>query len=126
MRLALAQINSVVGDLAGNRDRVVARIGEAREAGADLVLFPELVVTGYPPEDLLLRPGFLRAAAESLREIAAETKGIAALVGTPHLDRDLFNACAVCIDGEVKAMYHKQFLPNYGVFDEDRYFQSGR
>jgi NAD+ synthase (glutamine-hydrolysing) len=126
MRLALAQMNTVVGDLDGNCERIVARLEEAREAGADLVLFPELATTGYPPEDLLLRPGFLRAAAKTLDAVAAETKGIAALVGAPHLDRDLFNACAVCADGEVKAMYRKQFLPNYGVFDEDRYFQPGR
>ena len=126
MRLALAQMNTVVGDLDGNRERIVRRLEEAREAGADLVLFPELATTGYPPEDLLLRPGFLRAAAKTLEAVAAETKGIAALVGAPHLDRDLFNACAVCADGEVKAMYRKQFLPNYGVFDEDRYFQAGR
>jgi NAD+ synthase (glutamine-hydrolysing) len=126
MRLALAQMNTVVGDLDGNRERIVARLEEAREAGADLVLFPELATTGYPPEDLLLRPGFLRAAAKTLDAVAAETKDIAALVGAPHLDRDLFNACAVCADGEVKAMYRKQFLPNYGVFDEDRYFQPGR
>ena len=126
MRLALAQMNTVVGDLDGNRDRIVERLEEARDAGAELVLFPELAVTGYPPEDLLLRPGFLRAAARTLDEIAAKTKGIAALVGTPHLDRDLFNACAICVDGEVLAMYRKQFLPNYGVFDEDRYFQPGR
>ena len=126
MRLALAQIDTVVGDLDGNRDRILARLEEARREGADLVLFPELAVTGYPPEDLLLRPGFLKAAARTLEEIAAATRGIAALVGTPHLDRDLFNACAVCVDGEVKAIYRKQFLPNYGVFDEDRYFQPGR
>jgi NAD+ synthase (glutamine-hydrolysing) len=126
MRLALAQMNTVVGDLDGNRERIVARLEGAREAGADLVLFPELATTGYPPEDLLLRPGFLRAAAKTLDAVAAETKDIAALVGAPHLDRDLFNACAVCADGEVKAMYRKQFLPNYGVFDEDRYFQPGR
>jgi len=126
MRLALAQMNTVVGDLDGNRERMVARLEEARDAGADLVLFPELATTGYPPEDLLLRPGFLRAAAKTLDAVAAETKDIAALVGAPHLDRDLFNACAVCADGEVKAMYRKQFLPNYGVFDEDRYFQPGR
>jgi NAD+ synthase (glutamine-hydrolysing) len=126
MRLALAQIDTVVGDLDGNRDRILVRLDEARAAGADLVLFPELAVTGYPPEDLLLRPGFLRAAAATLEEVAAATTGIAALVGTPHLDRDLFNACAVCVDGEVKAVYRKQFLPNYGVFDEDRYFQPGR
>jgi NAD+ synthase (glutamine-hydrolysing) len=126
MRLALAQMNTVVGDLDGNRERIVASLEEARDAGADLVLFPELATTGYPPEDLLLRPGFLRAAAKTLDAVAAETKDIAALVGAPHLDRDLFNACAVCADGEVKAMYRKQFLPNYGVFDEDRYFQPGR
>ena len=126
MRLALAQIDTVVGDLDGNRDRILSRLEEARAGGADLVLFPELAVTGYPPEDLLLRPGFLKAAAGTLDEIASATTGIAALVGTPHLDRDLFNACAVCVDGEVKAIYRKQFLPNYGVFDEDRYFQPGR
>jgi NAD+ synthase (glutamine-hydrolysing) len=126
MRIALAQMNTVVGDLEGNRRRIVERLEEARAAGADLVLFPELAITGYPPEDLLLRPGFLRAAARVLEDIAAETRAITALVGTPHLDRDLFNACAVCSDGAVKAMYRKQFLPNYGVFDEDRYFQPGR
>src|SRR5918992_3582316 len=126
MRLALAQIDTVVGDLAGNRERILARLEEAREAEADLVLFPELAVTGYPPEDLLLRPSFLKAAAQSLDAIARETRGIAALVGTPHLDRDLFNACAVCAGGEVPAVYKKRFLPNYGVFDEDRYFQPGR
>jgi NAD+ synthase (glutamine-hydrolysing) len=126
MRIALAQMNTIVGDLDGNRERIVRRLEEAREAGADLVLFPELAVTGYPPEDLLLRPGFLRAAARTLAEIASQTRGITALVGTPHLDRDLYNACAVCSDGAVKAIYRKQFLPNYGVFDEDRYFQPGR
>ena len=126
MRIALAQMNSVVGDLDGNREQILARLEDARDAGADLVLFPELAVTGYPPEDLLLRPGFLHAARRSLELIAAETRGVAALVGTPHLDRDLFNACAVCADGRVKAVYRKRFLPNYGVFDEDRYFQPGR
>jgi NAD+ synthase (glutamine-hydrolysing) len=126
MRLALAQIDTVVGDLGGNRDRILARLDEARAARADLVLFPELAVTGYPPEDLLLRPSFLRAARQTLDEIVAASAGISALVGFPHLDRDLFNACAVIVDGELKAVYEKQFLPNYGVFDEDRYFQSGR
>jgi NAD+ synthase (glutamine-hydrolysing) len=126
MRVGLAQINTVVGDLDGNRERILARLEEARERGVDLVLFPELAVTGYPPEDLLLRPGFLKAAMRSLDLIARETTGIVALVGVPHLDRDLYNACAVLGGGEVKALYHKQFLPNYGVFDEDRYFQSGR
>ena len=126
MRLALAQINTTVGDLDGNRRRILERLEEARTAQADLVLFPELAVTGYPPEDLLLRPGFVRAAEESLREVARATHGIVALVGTPHFDRDLFNACAVCAGGEVKALYRKRFLPNYGVFDEDRYFAPSR
>src|SRR5207244_6984521 len=126
MRLALAQMNTVVGDLDGNRDRILERLEAARGEGADLVLFPELAVTGYPPEDLLLRPGFVRAAERTLNEIARETRGIAALVGAPHFDRDLYNTCAVCAGGEVKARYRKRFLPNYGVFDEDRYFAPGR
>jgi NAD+ synthase (glutamine-hydrolysing) len=126
MRLALAQINTVVGDLDGNRDRVLSGLREAREAGADLVLFPELAVTGYPPEDLLFRPEFLRQARRTLDEIAAETRETAALIGFPWLERDLYNACAVCAGGEVRAIYPKRFLPNYGVFDEVRYFQPGR
>ena len=126
MRLALAQINAVVGDLDGNRERILSALADARDESADIVLFPELAVTGYPPEDLLLRPAFVRAAEDSLRAIAAETKGLTALVGTPWFDRDLFNACAVCSDGELKALYRKRFLPNYGVFDEERYFASGR
>ena len=126
MRLALAQINTTVGDLDGNRERILQAIAEARDAQADLVLLPELAVTSYPPEDLLLRPGFIRAAEESLQEIARETHGLVALVGFPHFDRDLYNACAVCADREVKAVYRKRFLPNYGVFDEDRYFAPAR
>jgi NAD+ synthase (glutamine-hydrolysing) len=126
MRVALAQINTTVGDLDGNRERILRGIDEARSADADVVLFPELAVTGYPPEDLLLRPGFIRAADESLRKIARAARGIVALVGVPHFDRDLFNACAVCASGEVKALYRKRFLPNYGVFDEDRYFAPAR
>src|SRR6266545_2345759 len=126
MRLALAQINTVVGDLDGNRELILARLEEARDQGAELVLFPELAVTGYPPEDLLLRSAFVRAAAESLREIAAAARDVVALVGFPHFDADLYNACAVCAGGDVKAIYRKRFLPNYGVFDEERYFASGR
>src|SRR5215210_4036248 len=125
LRLGLAQINTVVGDLGGNREKMRERIGEAKRLGVDLLLFPELAVTGYPPEDLLLRPGFVRAAADSLEQLAREARGIVVLVGYPHYDRDLFNACAVCAGGEVKAVYRKRFLPNYGVFDEDRYFASG-
>jgi NAD+ synthase (glutamine-hydrolysing) len=126
VRLALAQINTVVGDLEANSARILAGLEEARAASADLVLFPELAVTGYPPEDLLLRPGFLRAARESVKEIAAATTGITALVGVPWFDRDLANACAVCAGGELRALYRKHFLPNYGVFDEHRYFAAGR
>jgi NAD+ synthase (glutamine-hydrolysing) len=126
LRLALAQINPVVGDLDGNRDLILARLEEARAKGADLALFPELAVTGYPPEDLLLRPGFIRAAARTLEEIAAQTHDVVAFVGFPHFETDLYNACAVCADGEVKAIYRKRFLPNYGVFDEYRYFAAGR
>src|SRR5919198_1213806 len=126
MRLALAQIDTVVGDLDGNRQRILGRLQEARASGADLVLFPELVVTGYPPEDLLLRPAFVREARRSLDLVAREVRGLVALVGCPLLDRDLHNACAVCAEGEVKTVYKKRFLPNYGVFDEDRYFAPGR
>ena len=126
MRVALAQLNVVVGDLEGNRVKILASLGEARGVGADFVLFPELATTGYPPEDLLLRPGFVRAAHASLEQIAADCKGITALVGTPWFDRDLANACAVCADGRVQAVYRKHFLPNYGVFDEHRYFAEGR
>jgi NAD+ synthase (glutamine-hydrolysing) len=125
MRLALVQMNSVVGDLDGNRTRILERLEQARAQGAELVLFPELVVTGYPPEDLLLRPGFIRAAERSLEAIAREARDVVALVGTPFYDRDLANACAICAGGEVKAIYRKRFLPNYGVFDEDRYFAPG-
>ena len=125
MRIALAQINPVVGDLAGNRTLILDRIEDAKLGGADLAIFPELAVTGYPPEDLLLRPGFVRAAEESLEEIARATRGIVAIVGTPYFDRDLFNVAAVCAGGEVKAFVKKRFLPNYGVFDEFRYFAPG-
>ncbi len=126
MRLALAQLDAVVGDLAGNRALIVDAIREARSAGADLVLFPELAVTGYPPEDLLLRPGFLKAARASLDEIAPATEGITALVGVPLFERDLANACAILCDGTLRGVYRKHFLPNYGVFDEHRYFAAGR
>jgi NAD+ synthase (glutamine-hydrolysing) len=125
MRIALAQINPIVGDLVGNRALILERLADARAGGADLVLFPELAVTGYPPEDLLLRPGFVRAAGASLEQIAQAARGIVAVVGAPHFDRDLFNAAAVCADGEVKALVRKRFLPNYGVFDEFRYFAPG-
>ena len=125
MRLALCQIDPIVGDLDGNRELIRSCIKEARAAGADLAILPELAVTGYPPEDLLLRPGFVRAARETLEQIAAETHEIVALVGVPLLDGDLYNACAICADGAVTGWAKKWHLPNYGVFDEKRYFASG-
>jgi NAD+ synthase (glutamine-hydrolysing) len=126
MRLGLAQINAVVGDLDGNRGLILERLAEMKEAGTDLALFPELAVTGYPPEDLLLRPGFVRAAGRTLDEIAAAAQGIVLMVGAPHaVDGRLFNALYVCAEGEVRAIVHKRLLPNYGVFDEKRYFEPG-
>jgi NAD+ synthase (glutamine-hydrolysing) len=126
MRLALAQINTVVGDLDGNAERIGRRLVEAKDRQADLVVFPELAVTGYPPEDLLLRPSFVQAAQAKAEALAREARGIVALIGVPWFDRDLYNACAVCAAGEIKTIYRKRFLPNYGVFDEDRYFATGR
>jgi NAD+ synthase (glutamine-hydrolysing) len=125
MRLALAQINSVVGDIDGNTARIADWLERARSDQADLVLFPELAVTGYPAEDLLLRPGFVRAAKKAVEQIAAQAHGITVLVGAPHLDADLYNGCFVLAHGEVRGVYRKRYLPNYGVFDEDRYFAPG-
>ena len=126
MRLALAQVDVLVGDLDGNRDRITGLVEDARAQSVDLVVFPELAVTGYPPEDLLLRPGFVSAARESLGQIAGACTGITALVGVPLFDNDLYNCCAVLADGAVRAVYRKRYLPNYGVFDEHRYFAPGR
>jgi NAD+ synthase (glutamine-hydrolysing) len=124
--IALGQLNLTVGDLDGNVERMTRAAADATTAGADVVAFPELAITGYPPEDLLFRPGFLREARRAVEQVAAEATDIAALVGVPWLDRDLYNGCAICADGELKAVYPKRFLPNYGVFDEVRYFQPGR
>jgi NAD+ synthase (glutamine-hydrolysing) len=126
MRIALAQLNVVVGDLDGNVERIVGAVSEAKRAAADLVVLPELAVTGYPPEDLLLRPGFVRAAREAVAEVALACTETVALVGAPAFDRDLANAAFVCADGAVQGIYRKHFLPNYGVFDEHRYFAAGR
>jgi len=124
-RIALAQINATVGDLAGNEAKIVDGIARAREAGADLVAFPELAVTGYPPEDLLLKPSFVAANLEAIERIAGLTRGITAIVGFVDKDTDLHNAAAVLHDGKLAAVHHKIYLPNYSVFDEDRYFGAG-
>jgi len=125
MRIACAQVNTVVGDLEGNLTRVRESIRAATGAGAALVLTPELALTGYPPEDLLLRPSFADASRDALDELAADiTEGIA-IVGFVEHDEDVHNAAAVVADGRVQAIYRKRFLPNYGVFDEARYFRAG-
>jgi NAD+ synthase (glutamine-hydrolysing) len=125
LRLALAQINPRVGDLEGNTAKIAERIAVARDAGAELVLFPELALTGYPPEDLLLKEHFLQAATEAVSDLAREAEGIVALVGFPERGDDVYNALAVLAEGELQAVYRKSVLPNYGVFDEQRYFQVG-
>jgi NAD+ synthase (glutamine-hydrolysing) len=125
LELALCQMNPTVGDIAGNEAKIAERLQAARAAGARLVLFPELAVTGYPPEDLLLKEHFLADAREAVDRIAAQTDGLVALVGFPERAEDVFNACAVLAEGRVQGIYRKVFLPNYGVFDEQRYFQSG-
>ncbi|TAN34352.1 NAD+ synthase [bacterium] len=125
MRIALAQINPTVGDLGGNTSLITEWIRRAREAGADIVCFPELTITGYPPEDLVLKPAFVRDNLKQLDVVARATKGISAVVGFVDEDGDIFNAAAFLHDGELQAVYHKVFLPNYGVFDEQRYFEPG-
>jgi NAD+ synthase (glutamine-hydrolysing) len=126
MRVALAQINTTVGDVWGNAERAADALKKATEAGAELVALPELAITGYPPEDLLMRPSFiednLRALDGFVREVPA---GVVAAIGFVDLNTDLHNACAVVSGGEVLHRYHKRYLPNYGVFDENRYFREG-
>jgi NAD+ synthase (glutamine-hydrolysing) len=125
VRLALCQMNPTVGEIAGNAARIRAGLDSAREAEAELVLFGELALTGYPPEDLLLREHFLADAQAALLELAAETHGVVAIVGFPEHAEHVYNAAAVLADGAVQAIYRKVHLPNYGVFDERRYFQPG-
>ncbi|MDQ6729746.1 MAG: NAD+ synthase [Actinomycetota bacterium] len=125
LRLALCQLNATVGDIAGNEARIRDGLDRAVAAGAQLVLFPELALTGYPPEDLLLKEHFLADSRDALERIAAATGDTVALVGFPERADDVYNACAVLAGGRVQAIYRKVFLPNYGVFDEQRYFQAG-
>ena len=126
-RLALAQVNPTVGDIAGNTDIVLRRIDEARERQADLVAFPELMLTGYPPEDLLLKPSFIRDNLAALDRVVAASRGVTVVVGFVNSEgNQVYNAAAVAHDGALAGVYHKVYLPNYGVFDEDRYFRPGR
>ncbi len=125
LRVAACQLNPVVGDLEGNVDRLLGALEEAERAGADLAVFSELAITGYPPEDLLLKPRFVEDNLEALEKMASRTGRCVAVVGFVDRDRDLHNAAAVCADGAVRGRYHKRVLPNYGVFDEQRYFMPG-
>ncbi len=125
VRVALAQLNPTVGDLDGNLAKLLAAYEQAEAAGCDLIAFPELAITGYPPEDLVLKPGFVADNEAALGKLAARTRDCAAIVGFVDEDRDLFNAAAVCANGEVVGTYRKRLLPNYAVFDEKRYFTPG-
>jgi len=126
IRIALAQINPTVGDFAGNTAKINANIERARAAGAEIVALPELVLPGYPPEDLLLKPQFIESNLKALERIVPAATGIIAIVGCVAKSSDIHNAAAVICDGELKGFYYKNFLPNYGVFDEYRYFDAGQ
>jgi NAD+ synthase (glutamine-hydrolysing) len=126
LRLALAQYDFPVGAVAANTTKVRDLMTRAREGGASLAVFPELTISGYPPEDLLLRPSFLAACQDAMQELATDTNGLAAIVGFPHSLGEVYNAAALLRDGEIAQITHKQILPNYGVFDDKRYFRPGR
>jgi NAD+ synthase (glutamine-hydrolysing) len=126
IRIALAQINPTVGDFAGNTAKIISNIERAREIGADIVAVPELSLPGYPPEDLLLKPQFITANLQALDRIIVASSGIISIVGFVDKTTDIHNAAAVICDGRLKAVYHKNFLPNYSVFDEYRYFDAGQ
>jgi len=125
VRVGLAQVNPTVGAIEANARLVVDWMGRARAAGCDLVAFPELTLTGYPPEDLLFKPAFIEANLRALADVTKQSKGLTAVLGYVDKRDDIFNAAAVLHDGAHAGTYHKQYLPNYGVFDENRYFQSG-
>ena len=126
LRIALCQVDSVVGDLDGNAQRVLAALDVASSEQADIAAFPELVLSGYPPEDLLLKPSFIAANRRALQDVAAATASCVAVVGfIDAVGDDLYNAAAVCADGAIQGVWRKELLPNYGVFDEQRWFTPG-
>ncbi|NWF93564.1 MAG: NAD+ synthase [Syntrophaceae bacterium] len=125
LRIGLCQINTTVGDIEGNTKKILDYIERGKKAGADLLVFPEMAVTGYPPEDLLLMPKFIDANLKAIKRIARATTSITALVGFVERKKDIYNAAALLHNGEMIDAYCKTFLPNYGVFDEDRYFHVG-
>jgi len=126
IRVGIAQINSTVGDLSGNTRKIMESIDQAKSLGVDLLTFPELAITGYPPEDLLFKPQFIKQNRESLDKIIEHCSNIAIVVGFVDSDGDIYNAAAVLYNKKLVGVYHKFYLPNYGVFDENRYFQAGR
>jgi NAD+ synthase (glutamine-hydrolysing) len=126
IRVGIAQINSTVGDLSGNTKKIVQFIDQAKSLGVDLLTFPELAITGYPPEDLLLKPQFIKQNKESLNKIIEHSSDIVLVIGFVDSDGDIYNAAAVLCDKKLVGVYHKFYLPNYGVFDENRYFQAGK
>jgi len=125
LRIGMAQINTTVGDLAGNETRILEVIAEARSLGVDLLTFPELAICGYPPEDLLLKPQFIEENVKSLGRVVDNSSGLTIVVGFVDAREDIYNAAAVIHDGKLAGVYHKIYLPNYGVFDENRYFRAG-
>ncbi len=125
LRIGLAQVNPTVGDLDGNTEKVLKYVDRARELGVDLLAFPELVIPGYPPEDLLLKASFIEASLACLKQVAGATTGMTAIVGFVDREEDTYNAAAILHDGRVAGICHKIYLPNYGVFDEERYFHAG-
>ena len=125
LRIALAQINPTVGDLEGNVAKIVGYIKKAQKAGAGVVAFPELAITGYPPEDLLLKTRFIDDNLAALKKVRRNVGDIIAIVGFVDRKDDIYNAAAVLFDKKIIDIYHKKYLPNYGVFDEYRYFQAG-
>ncbi|MFN8017029.1 MAG: nitrilase-related carbon-nitrogen hydrolase [Acidimicrobiales bacterium] len=125
LRIASCQLNTRVGALDHNVAAILDALDRAEAAGCDLAVFPELAITGYPPEDLLLKPGFIAECRDALGKVAARTGSCVAVVGFVDAGRDLWNAAAVCAHGEVVGVYHKRELPNYAVFDEARYFARG-
>jgi len=126
LRVLVAQLNLTVGDVDGNAARIIGVLHQAQGGGVDVAVFPELAVSGYPPEDLLMRPSFMAECEAAIGEIAAATCGLTAIVGFPdRVGDDVANAAAVLHDGALEDVYHKVYLPNYGVFDEERYFDEG-
>jgi len=128
MRIALAQINPTVGDLNQNLAKIKSFIEKSKKENANIVVFPELVLSGYPPEDLLLKPHFIKDNFKNLDLLKKESHGIVAIIGFPYMDKNgvVYNSAALLAGGEIKAIYHKNILPNYSVFDEKRYFHQSQ